>query len=132
MLDADSLKRAIAGSTYVVHTASPFSFSLSEEELVKPAVEGTMTVMKACAANHVKRCVITSSCVTIYFPADEDRPDWISGWLDETIWSNPKRPGGIPAYPKSKTLAEQAAWEFHRSLSGDQRFELVTVLPCFI
>ena len=70
LLDASSLSKAIAGSTYVVHTASPFNFSANEDDLVKPAVEGTLAVLKACSASAVKRLVLTSSCVAIYFPAD--------------------------------------------------------------
>ena len=99
---------------------------------MKPAVEGTLSVMKACADSHVKRCVVTSSCTTIYWPRNEDRPDWTTGWLDETIWSDPDRPGGIPDYPKSKVLAERAAWDFQKSLPKEKQFELVVVLPCFI
>ncbi len=70
LLDASSLSKAIAGSTYVVHTASPFNFSANEDDLVKPAVEGTLAVLKACSASAVKRLILTSSCVAIYFPAD--------------------------------------------------------------
>jgi len=132
LLDPDSLTRAIAGSTYVVHTASPVSFSLAEDDIVKPALEGTMAVVKACAAFNVKRCVITSSCATIYHPRDEEKPDYATGWLDESCWSDPDRPGGVSAYVKSKTLAERAAWDFQKSLPEDKRFELVTVQPCFI
>jgi nucleoside-diphosphate-sugar epimerase len=75
LLDAESLSRAIAGSTYVVHTASPYFNPVNEEDVVKPAVEGTMAVLKACSASNVKRLVITSSCAAIYFTADKDRPD---------------------------------------------------------
>jgi len=92
LLDAESLSKAIAGSTYVVHTASPFFFPANEDDVVKPAVEGTLAVLRACSASAVKRIVITSSCVAIYLPADEDRPDWETGWLDESVWSNPDRP----------------------------------------
>ena len=132
MLDAFSLSKAIAGSKYVVHTASPFNFSAKEDDLAKPAVEGTLAVLKACSESAVKRLVLTSSCVAIYFPADKDRPDWKTGWLDESCWSNPDRPGGIGAYPKSKTLAERAAWDYQKALPEEQRFEIVSVNPCFV
>ena len=132
LLDADSLTRAIAGSTYVVHTASPFYYPKEEEEVVKPAVEGTMSVMHACVAANVKRCVITSSIVSIICMAQQDKPDIETGFYDETCWSNPERPEGLGPYPKSKTLAEKAAWDFQKSLPEDKRFEIVTVCPCFV
>ena len=59
--------RAIAGSTYVVHMASPFFFGKdsNEETMIKPAVNGTLAAMKACKAAGVKRIVITSSLAAI-------------------------------------------------------------------
>ena len=98
MLNADSLLNAITGSTYVVHTASPFIFTDNEEAVVKPAVEGTIAVLKACSANSVKRCVITSSCASVYNVAAVDRPDIETGKYDESYWSNPDRPEGITPY----------------------------------
>ena len=65
LLNEESLVTAIAGSTYVVHVASPFFMSKNEEDLIPPAVNGTTYVMKACQAAGVKRCVITSSVAAI-------------------------------------------------------------------
>jgi len=112
LLDSDSIQRAIEGSAYVVHTASPFFFAKTEEEVVKPAVEGTLAVMRACAASGVKRCVITSSMASVLYLAKEDMPDLETGCFDESCWSNPDRPEGMLPYPKSKLLAERAAWDF--------------------
>jgi len=75
LLDAESLSRAIAGSIYVVHTASPFYFPANEDNFFKPVVEGTMAVLKACSAENVKRLVITSSCAAVLCKASEDKPD---------------------------------------------------------
>jgi len=86
------LAKAIEGSTYVVHTASPFMFPSNEEEVVKPAVDGTLAVMKACATSGVKRCVVTSSCAAVVCMADKDKPNFETGFYDETSWSNPDRP----------------------------------------
>ena len=127
LLNEESLVHAIEGSTYVVHLASPFFMGDDEEQLVKPAVEGTNAVMKACRAAGVKRCVVTSSCVAVEEVAKEDYPK--DGVFNESHWSNPDRPEGLPAYHKSKTLAEKAAWDFVKALPEQEKFELVTINP---
>jgi len=132
LLNADSLASAIAGSTYVVHTASPFYFPKDEEDVIKPAVDGTLAVMNACKASGVKRCVITSSVAAIAGVAKEDLPDVETGFFDETYWSNPDRPEGLGGYMKSKTLAERAAWDFQKSLPEAERFEIVVINPTFV
>jgi nucleoside-diphosphate-sugar epimerase len=73
LLNTESVTKAIAGSTYVVHTASPFFFPENDEDVIKPAVDGTVAVMHACSASGgVKRCVITSSIAAIASPAKAD------------------------------------------------------------
>ena len=112
-MDAESIKKAISGSTYVVHTASPFYFPENDDDVIKPAVDGTLAVMHACSASGgVKRCVITSSVAAVAYLAASDKPDIETGFIDETHWSNPDRAEGLGGYPKSKTLAEQAAWNY--------------------
>ena len=68
LLKPDSITAAIEGCDYVVHTASPFVITMpkNENDLITPAVEGTLSVMRACHKFKVKRVVITSSIVTIY------------------------------------------------------------------
>ena len=46
--------KAVQGVDYVLHTASPFFMSTKEDELVKPAVAGTLNVLKACALDSCK------------------------------------------------------------------------------
>lgn len=130
LTDADSLAEAIAGSTHVVHVASPFPAERpkDEMELIKPAVEGTMAVLKACRANRIKRLVVTSSCAAIQDVDPADAPDV----FDESVWSNPDRPQGMTAYAKSKVLAEKAAWEYCEGLPAEEKIELVTILPGFV
>ena len=67
LLDEASLVAACKGCTYVVHTASPFVIDKPKDEndLIKPAVEGTLGICKGSAAAGVKRLVITSSVVAI-------------------------------------------------------------------
>lgn len=111
LLDAESLARAITGATFVVHTASPFPLRppKNADDLVKPAVEGTLAVVKACHANRVKRVVITSSCAAIFDQAPESKVEVFT----EEHWSNAEHQrANSQYYPLSKTLAEQAAWDF--------------------
>ena len=128
--DEASLNAAIKGSTYVVHTASPFFLgSKTEEEMVKPAVDGTMSVVRACREHKVKRLVITSSCGSVkfgYAPDDPDRP--ADNVFTEEHWTKTDSPG-LDFYVKSKPLAEKAAWDYQASLPESERFELVTLLP---
>jgi nucleoside-diphosphate-sugar epimerase len=132
LLDAESWKPAIAGSTYVVHTASPFFFPRNEDDVIKPAVEGTKAVMNACAVSSVKKCVITSGLASIKYMASKDKPDLETGFYDETCWSNPERPEGMAGFAKAKTQAERAAWDFQKSLTSDKRFDIVTICPAFV
>ena len=125
LLNDVSLSAAIEGSTYVVHVASPCFMGDDESQLITPAVEGTLSVMRACKDNRVKRCVITSSCASILY---RERP---AGLYDETHWSDPNFPD-ISVYAKSKVLAEKAAWDFLASLPEAEKFELVTILPGFV
>ena len=120
-----SLQEAIAGSTYVVHVASPFFYGSDESQLITPAVEGTLSVMRACKENNVRRCVVTSSIAANLY---RERPE---GLTDETMWSDPNWPT-ISLYAKSKVLAEKAAWDFWEALPEAERFELVTILPGFV
>ena len=111
LTNEESLASAIEGSTFVVHTASPFSMSAKEEDLVKPAVDGTMAVVRACKTHDVKRCVITSSvaaCRMGFTMDDPDRP--ADSVFTEKHWTKPETAGH--PYLKSKMLAEKAAWDF--------------------
>ena len=96
-----------------------------EEGLVKPAVNGTMAAMKACQAAGVKRCVVTSSCASIAFCAEANRPEI----FNESHWSDVDRPEGLHPYLKSKTLAEKVAWDFQKALPAAEKFEIVTICP---
>ena len=73
LCNENSMIKAIEGSTYIVHTASPFPIESphNEDVLIKPAVEGTLAVMKAAKLNKVKRVVITSSVVAIFITGVE-------------------------------------------------------------
>ena len=116
----DGWADAVAGCTYVLHVASPFPSQVpaDENELIRPAVEGTLRVLRASAqSGTVKRVVLTSSVAAIGAGHPATRT------LTEGDWSDL---GGSGAYPKSKTLAERAAWDF---VHADGQLELAVINP---
>jgi len=121
---------AIAGSTYVVHVASPFFNSDDAEALITPALSGTNAAMKACKAAGVRRICITSSGASVMIMAEADKP--ADRTFNESHWSNPDRPEGMTNYCKSKVLAEKAAWDFQAALPDGERFEVTTICPVFV
>ena len=127
LLKPDSLATAIEGCDYVVHTASPFPDTNPKDEnvLVKPAVEGTLAVMRAAHQHKVKRVVITSSVASIMYKA----PANVKESYNEEDWSDLEI---CKAYEKSKTLAEKSAWDFLHALPPSEQFELVTINPSLI
>ena len=120
---------AVKDCTYVQHIASPFPavHPKDENELIRPAREGALRVLKAAKAAGVKRVVMTSSMAAIAYGHGENRAE-VS---DETMWSNPDGPDNTP-YTKSKTLAERAAWDYvnGRSDGGEGKgLELAVINP---
>ena len=133
LLNQESIEAALAGSTFVVHTASPFVLSNPDDEntLVKPAVEGTTAVVKACKTHGVQRCVITSSIAAIRDQRPENWP--ADNTFDESFWSDTSPENTrLTHYNKSKTLAERAAWDYQASLPESERFDIVTINPALI
>lgn len=114
---------AVAGCAYVLHVASPFPVNQPRDadELVRPAREGTLRVLKAARDAGVKRVVQTSSFAAVGYGHPERATPF-----DETDWTNLDGPG-VTAYVKSKTLAERAAWDFVAREDGG--LELATVNP---
>ena len=117
---------AAAGCSYVLHVASPLPAYVPrhEDELIVPAREGALRVLRAARDAGVKRVVMTSSFAAIgYGKAPLDRP------FNEEDWTDPTAKG-LTAYTKSKTLAERAAWEFMAREGGS--LELATVNPVVV
>ncbi len=116
LLSDDGWDKAMEGCTYVLHVASPFPIKnpTDPDEVIRPAREGALRVLKAAAKAGVKRVVLTSSIVAITLPWPEAQPGHV---FSETDWTNPDRPD-VTSYVVSKTLAERAAWEFVRNTPG--------------
>jgi dihydroflavonol-4-reductase len=123
LLSDDGWAEAVSGCTYVLHVASPFPAAVpkDENELLVPAREGTLRVLRAARDGGVRRVVMTSSFAAIGY----GRP--LTGTpLDETTWTDPAG-DDVTSYVKSKTLAERAAWEFIEREGGE--LELVAINP---
>jgi nucleoside-diphosphate-sugar epimerase len=99
---------AVAGCEYVLHVASPFPLAQPkhEDELIVPARDGALRVLRAARQAGVERVVLTSSFAAIGYGHRD--PDTV---YDETSWTDVDGPG-VSAYTKSKTVAERAAWDF--------------------
>ena len=116
---------AADGVDEVHHVATPFPAVAPDDpdELIVPAREGTLRALRSARDAGARRLVLTSSFAAIgYTP----KP---SADYNEDDWTDPNTPG-LPPYPKSKTIAERAAWDFVESEGGD--LELVVVNPTFI
>jgi nucleoside-diphosphate-sugar epimerase len=100
---------ALRGCAHVLHVASPFPAvqPRDEQDLIRPAVQGTLRVLRAAAAGGVQRLVQTSSLVAVMYGHPHSR----TAPYTEADWTLVDAPG-VTAYAKSKTLAERAAREF--------------------
>jgi dihydroflavonol-4-reductase len=121
LMQDDGWEQAAQGATAIVHTASPFPLTQPKdaEELVRPAVDGTLRVLRAAKSADVQRVVLTSSIVAIFTSAHRVH--------DENDWLDPATPGTRP-YAISKLKAERAAWDFANS----EGIALTVINPGFI
>src|ERR671937_1277243 len=112
---------AVAGCEYVLHVASPFPPNQPKDpdELIVPAREGTLRVLRASLNAGVKRVVVTSSVAAIRF---SERAG--ARLLDEGDWTDADSPGLTP-YVRSKTIAERAAWDLVRERGEEDRLSVV-------
>jgi nucleoside-diphosphate-sugar epimerase len=117
---------AVAGCEYVLHVASPFppNAPKHEDELIVPARDGALRVLRAARAAGVKRVVLTSSFAAVgYGHKPQQAP------FDEGSWTDPAA-AGIAPYVKSKAVAERAAWDFIAREGGG--LELSAVNPVVV
>ena len=124
LLKDDGWEDAMAGCDFVLHVASPFIIGMPkhENDLIRPAVEGTERVLSAAIAKKIKKVVLTSSCAAIVDTFDGKKHFSEEDWSDA---DNPK----IAAYNKSKTLAERRAWEVVNEQTGTRQTKLVVINP---
>ena len=118
---------AVAGCDYVLHVASPLPPSVpkNEDELIVPAVEGTLRVLRASRDAGVKRVVLTSSFAAIGYGHEQRTAPFT-----ETDWTDPNG-NDVQPYTKSKTLAERAAWDFIAKEGGNLELSVVNPVGVF-
>lgn len=133
LVEADLLEEsgwieAVNGCKFVFHIASPFPANLpsDENQLIRPALRGTMIILKACVDAGVKRVVLTGSCSSIFGDRFEENRVYT-----EKDWPYFRR---LKAYSKSKVAAERAAWEFvkEREVKNLSCFQLAVVNPGYV
>lgn len=117
---------AAAGCAYVLHVASPITTTQpkDENEMILPARDGALRVLRAAREAGARRVVMTSSMAAV--GAGYDIPGKV---FTEADWSNLDGPN-VYAYEKSKTIAERAAWDFIAREGGG--LELAVVNPVFV
>jgi dihydroflavonol-4-reductase len=128
-LDSDlGWNDAMAGIDVLIHSASPVPLvtPTNEEELIRPAVDGTIRAFKAAKNAGVKRVVLTSSNAAVF---GRDLPPGATEF-DETMWTDVNHPIGRAAYRRSKTLAERAAWDFVKNEASE--IALTTINPTLV
>lgn len=126
LLKPDSWESACVGCDYVMHLASPFVIKApkNEDELIKPAVEGTLSVLNAALKAGVKKVVVTSSIAAVATGYGKEADSKTFNESDWSIIAN------CPAYQKSKTLAEKAVWEFHEQ--NKSKIQIAVINPGFV
>jgi len=119
LLEERGWAEAFAEVSYVVHTASPFPARLpaNEDDLIGPARDGTLRVLRAAHAAGAKRVVLTSSVAAVIYGAGRAP-------FTEDDWTDPQSSLATPYY-RSKTFAERAAWDY----AADSGLELVVINP---
>ncbi|GAA1591789.1 MULTISPECIES: NAD-dependent epimerase/dehydratase family protein [Kribbella] len=123
LMSDDGWKTAVDGCAEIHHVASPIPAVQPEDpdELIVPAREGTLRVLRAARDAGARRVVLTSSFAAIGYTPKPDAD------YTEDDWTDPDTPGLAP-YPRSKAIAERAAWDLMR----DAATELVVVNPTAI
>jgi dihydroflavonol-4-reductase len=107
LTNPDGWDAAMEGVRYVLHVASPIPSTMPKnpDDLVVPAREGTLNVMRAASRASVQRVVQTSSSSAIFYGRDDPN----SHLFTEADWTDPDHKDNVP-YTRSKTIAERAAW----------------------
>lgn len=120
----DGWGAAVRDVDCVMHVASPFPLAPPKDpqELIRPARDGALRVLRAARDAGVPRVVLTSSTAAIAYGYPK-----LPEVLTEDDWSNPDYTADCPPYPASKTIAERAAWDFVKAEAPG--LQLTTINP---
>ena len=123
LLEDDGWEDAMWDCDYLMHVASPFVIEdpKDENELIKPAKEGTLRALNAAKKAGIKRFVLTSSVAAV-------NSHMMSVTSDHTTWTDINSKYVTP-YQKSKTIAEKAAWDFYNNQDSNNKMELAVINP---
>ena len=112
---------AASDCDYLFHIASPCCIEepKNENEIIKPALEGTLRALTAAHKSKIKKVVLTSSMGAIAYGHDKS-------YCDHTDWTDTSK--NVGAYIKSKTIAEKAAWNFVNN-QNEVSFTMTTIHP---
>ena len=121
LLDDEGWDDAASDCDYLFHIASPCQVEepKNENELITPALEGTLRALNAAHKSKVKKVVLTSSIGAMAYGHNKsfcEPKDWTNTSMD------------VGAYIKSKTIAEKAAWDFVEKQT-DKSFVMTTIHP---
>jgi nucleoside-diphosphate-sugar epimerase len=123
LTDDEGWKLALSGIEDVYHVASPMIASENPDDVIVPARDGTLRVLRAARDAGARRVVMTSSFAAVGYSPKPVRD------YTEDDWTDPDTPG-LALYPRSKAVAERAAWDFVGREGGDT--ELVVINPTWI
>jgi dihydroflavonol-4-reductase len=118
---------AVRGAEFVLHVASPFPAGVPKDEndLIRPARDGALRVLRASRDAGVSRVVMTSSFAAVSYGS---KPK--SGMFTEDDWTDIEAPDAQP-YMKSKTIAERAAWDFIANESDGMELSVINPTGIF-
>ncbi len=129
LLSDEGWDQAAEGAHFILHIASPMpAGEFKGQDVIRPAREGTLRVLKAGAKAGAKHVVMTSSTV-----AAQPAAGAAGGLLtDEAVWTDTssKPTTDFAQYAQAKTLAEQDAWGFVKGLGG--QITLATILAASV
>ena len=119
--------KAASGCRYILHVASPIGHDTpkNEDEMIRPAVDGTLRVLKAARKAGVQRVVVTSNFGAVGFSHTDT-----GKLITEESWTDPNEKN-LSAYNKSKVLAERAAWDFIKNEGGSLQLAVINPTAVF-
>ncbi|WP_405069956.1 NAD-dependent epimerase/dehydratase family protein [Kribbella sp. NBC_01510] len=122
LMTDDGWPAAVAGCDEIHHVASPIPIAQPDDpdELIVPARDGALRVLRAARDARARRVVLTSSFAAVGYSRKPGAE------YTEDDWTDPDTPGLAP-YPRSKAIAERAAWDLMNGAGGDT--ELVVLNP---